>query len=96
MSHVVVIYYTAVNLFSLLIISYTGVAGGKDKKGPRRPKPTPQFWNIENKCVFYKLKIKVCVRCSGRCHGTSAPTATHKMMALSLCNSGSNAQGVVP
>ena len=84
MSHVVVIYYTAVNLFSLLIISYTGVAGGKDKKGPRRPKPTPQFWNIENKCVFYKLKIN------------SAPTATHKMMALSLCNSGSNAQGVGP
>ena len=37
----VVIYYTAVNLFSLLIISYTGVAEDKDQKGPRRPQLTP-------------------------------------------------------
>ena len=43
----VVIYYTAVNLFSLLIISYTGVAEGKDQKGPRRPRLTPSFGTMK-------------------------------------------------
>ena len=29
------------------------------------------FQNNENKCVFYKYTIKLCVSCSKRCSGTS-------------------------
>ena len=60
-----------------------------------------QFYSVDfsqsrigvKKCVFNKRTIKVCVSCSWRCPGTSAPSAAHLRVALYLCSSGSNARG---
>ena len=45
------------------------------------------------KCVFSKRTIKVYISCFWQCPGTSAPSATHPLVTLYLCSSGSNAQG---
>ena len=60
-----------------------------------------QFYHVDfsqssmgvKKCVFNKRTIKVCVSCSWRCRGTSAPTAAHPTVSLYLCSSESNARG---
>ena len=52
-----------------------------------------EIWNTENKCVFYKRTIKVCVNCSWQCPGTSAPSATHLTVSLLPCSVESNVRG---
>ena len=47
----------------------------------------------KTRCVFYKHTIRVCVSCSWRYPGTSAPSAPHLNMSLYLCSSGSNPRG---
>ena len=63
-------------------------------KGAKEGPGLPNSWNYINKYVFNKRTIKVCVSCSCRCSGTSAPSAAHLMVSLFLCSSGSNARGV--
>ena len=42
--------------------------------------------------VFINPTIKVCVNCSWRCPGTSAPSVPHLMVSLCLCSPRSNAR----
>ena len=43
------------------------------------------FWNNENKCFFNKHTIKICVSCSWRCPGTSAPSVPHLGVKQKIC-----------
>ena len=49
------------------------------KKGPG----PPNFQSNENDCVFNKRTVKVCVSCSWRCPGNSAPSKAN--LTVSLC-----------
>ena len=55
--------------------------------GGHRP---PNFWNIENKCVFSKCTIKVCVSYSQWCPKTTASGMPYLRVSRYLCSWGSN------
>ena len=56
-------------------------------QGGHRP---PNFWNIENKCVFSKCTIKVCVSYSQWCPKTTASGMPYLRVSRYLCSWGSN------
>ena len=63
-------------------------------KGGGQGGPSPSsYQSHKQKCVFNKRTIKVCVSCSWRCPGASAPSWPHLTVSLFLCNCGSNARG---
>ena len=47
-----------------------------------------QMYTVENKCIYNVRTIKVCINCSWRCPGTSAPTMAHFLSFPFLCSSG--------
>ena len=44
-----------------IILTTRGVVKGGQRGSRLHPPPLPNIWNNENKCVFYKRTIKVCV-----------------------------------
>ena len=58
------------------------------------PAPSLKLQNNKSNCFFLST-IKVCVSCSWQCLETSLPSATHWMMFLYLCSSGSNVRNVL-